>query len=338
MLGATVGILGPCWADAVRAQALSPTPEAAATDGDQRARLKFEDGRKAYGDGRYRDAWADFHEAYQLSNRPELLYNIGQTADRLGQDADALKAFKMYLQRLPEAQNRHDVENRIRALEERVGASGQPAPQTLGETSTSAAASVSTTSEPAPPPPAAPSKSAGPARSGLYFRAALGLAYLGDSISDNNVDASISGGGTMGNIAVGYAVLPGFVVAGALYHEWAPKPTLSLETRDFDLSSANLWMFGVQADWYINPKTMGWHIEGALSVAWLTLKGEGITSVLERTGPSGIGLVLGGGYEWGIAGDWSFGVLGRLALAGLTSDTTSHGVYSPSILASLSWF
>ncbi|HTU63997.1 MAG TPA: hypothetical protein VMF89_36275, partial [Polyangiales bacterium] len=78
---------------------------------DVQARRLFEQGREAYSDGRYRDAWAYFHEAYQLSGRPELLFNIGQTADRLGQEGDALRAFSMYLERLPAAPNRKDVEN-----------------------------------------------------------------------------------------------------------------------------------------------------------------------------------------------------------------------------------
>ncbi|HEY2735866.1 MAG TPA: hypothetical protein VGI70_17835, partial [Polyangiales bacterium] len=111
-----------------RAQPVA-TPPAAATESDQRARSLFERGRQAYGDGRYRDAWAYFHDSYELSGRPELLYNIGQTADRLGQDADALRAFRMYLQKLPQAPNRHDVENRIHALEDRVSANAQSAPE-----------------------------------------------------------------------------------------------------------------------------------------------------------------------------------------------------------------
>ncbi|HEX7480790.1 MAG TPA: hypothetical protein VF331_23515, partial [Polyangiales bacterium] len=90
------------------------------SDRDKEARALFEQGKKAYEDGMYREAWGYFRDSYKLSERPQLLYNIGQTADRVGMDADALKAFKMYLDRLPDAQNRREVDNRIRALEERV--------------------------------------------------------------------------------------------------------------------------------------------------------------------------------------------------------------------------
>jgi len=105
---------------------------------DQEARARFEKGRDAYNDGRYRDAWAEFHQAYKLSGRPELLFNIGQTADRLGREEDAIKSFELYLKHVPDAENRRDVENRVRALKERVAeahaaeaAKPKPAPATI---------------------------------------------------------------------------------------------------------------------------------------------------------------------------------------------------------------
>jgi hypothetical protein len=300
------------------------TPQPASPPGqserDQRARAMFEMGRQAYGDGRYRDAWANFHEAYQLSGRPELLYNIGQTADRLGQDSDALKAFRMYMERLPDAKNRRDVENRIHALEERVSASATPPPQSLPEESPQQApATGPTTIDVAPAPPGARKRGDWPAREGFYFRSALGLGLRTDSRSGNDPDESISGFGFAGDLAAGYGVLPGFVVGGALFLDWT--------------SPANLTMFGAYVDWYIKRETAGWHIEGAVTVASLSVRGE-----LRRSSPSGIGLVLGGGYEWPIAGDWAIGVLGRLTIAGLTDDTNSHGFIAPSILASVTWF
>jgi hypothetical protein len=297
----------------------------------------FEQGRQAYGDGRYRDAWANFHDAYQLSGRPELLYNIGQTADRLGQDSDALKAFRMYIERLPNAANRHDVENRIHALEERVSASAQPAPQTLSDSSQAPATSAPPSDAP-PEPPAAGAHGAGPARSGVYFRGALGLGLRTDGVSGESVSSSVDGFGFAADLACGYAVLPGFVVGGALFLDWTTRPTLSVENLDdVDLGSANLTMFGVFADWYLKRETAGWHVEGALSLASLSIRGTGLIGSLRR-GATGIGLVLGGGYEWPISGDWSFGVLGRLTIAGLTNDTDSHGFIAPSILASITWF
>jgi len=58
-----------------------------------------------------------FEEAYELSKRPELLYNIATTADRLRRDEAALSAYRQYLLELPEANNRGAVETRIATLE-----------------------------------------------------------------------------------------------------------------------------------------------------------------------------------------------------------------------------
>lgn len=86
----------------------------------------------AYTAGNYEDALGYFNRSYQLSNRPKLLYNIGQAADRLRRDQEALDAFKEYLTQVPDAPNRFEVENRIKALEKFVenekAAEAAPAP------------------------------------------------------------------------------------------------------------------------------------------------------------------------------------------------------------------
>jgi hypothetical protein len=94
--------------------------EADAATLDTEARLLFEAGRSAFVDGRYEAALERFQEAYETSRRPDLLYNIGTTADRLRRDEEALKAFTGYLAALPEAENRREVEARIASLREAI--------------------------------------------------------------------------------------------------------------------------------------------------------------------------------------------------------------------------
>jgi tetratricopeptide (TPR) repeat protein len=89
---------------------------------DERARLAFDSGSVAFDEGRYDDAMENFTRAYDLSHRPELLYNIGLSADRLRHDAEALRAFESYLESLPEAENRPEVERRMRALRAAIAA------------------------------------------------------------------------------------------------------------------------------------------------------------------------------------------------------------------------
>jgi len=87
---------------------------------DTEARLLFEAGSSAFGDGRYETALERFRQAYATSQRPELLYNIGSAADRLRRDEEALEAFSGYLAALPEAANRREVEARIASLREAI--------------------------------------------------------------------------------------------------------------------------------------------------------------------------------------------------------------------------
>ncbi len=84
---------------------------------DEMARSLFQAGKVAYEAGKYEDALGYFEDAYNRSQRPQLLFNVGQAADRLRYDEKALTAFKAYLSAFPEAPNRSEVENRIRALE-----------------------------------------------------------------------------------------------------------------------------------------------------------------------------------------------------------------------------
>lgn len=88
----------------------------AAESNDVRARRLFEIGRTAYDNALYEDALRYFRESYALSGRPALLYNIGQCADRLRRDDDAIDAFERYLAAQPTAANRAEVETRLEVL------------------------------------------------------------------------------------------------------------------------------------------------------------------------------------------------------------------------------
>lgn len=74
------------------------------------------EGRAAFDAGRYEDALRLFEAAYELSPRPEMLYNIGTTADRLRRNERALEAFEQYLEELPDSDLRGPVESRARVL------------------------------------------------------------------------------------------------------------------------------------------------------------------------------------------------------------------------------
>ena len=73
-------------------------PARAATEEDERAKAHFLAGQSYYEQASYTDALREFNEAYRISKRPALLYNIARCDEALeqlrrrGQDARALPA------------------------------------------------------------------------------------------------------------------------------------------------------------------------------------------------------------------------------------------------------
>ncbi len=116
---AFVGVLAlasAAWLAPTRVLAQPRSQGSASEAQDGEARLLFEAAKRAFADARYDTALARFREAYTLSARPALLYNIGQCADRLRRDDEALEAFDRYLAAMPDAPNAAEVRTRIGAL------------------------------------------------------------------------------------------------------------------------------------------------------------------------------------------------------------------------------
>lgn len=83
---------------------------------DSRARELFVLGREAYLKARYEDALRYFNAAFDLSGRYELHYNIGQSADKLHRDSEALAAFEHFLESAPPSPLRTETEARVATL------------------------------------------------------------------------------------------------------------------------------------------------------------------------------------------------------------------------------
>lgn len=92
-------------------------PESAAADA--RAHALFRDGDAAYAEGRYEEAHAAFQEAYELSGRPQLLFNISNALERLGRYAEASEALERYLTS-GKVKDRAIIQKRLANLSKRV--------------------------------------------------------------------------------------------------------------------------------------------------------------------------------------------------------------------------
>lgn len=90
-----------------------------AQDADARARELYDNGAILYAEGRYEDAVAAFSEAYRLSERPALLYNIANAQERLALWREAHETLSRY-RAYATADERETLDRRIANLERRM--------------------------------------------------------------------------------------------------------------------------------------------------------------------------------------------------------------------------
>ena len=117
------------WPYAAEAGDKTPAPAAPASDDAlMQAKQHFEAGRNAYNAGDYISAIREFKAAEALRPSPILAYNIGLANEKLGKRRVAVKYYRRYLEQVPNAQNRAEVDGRIAQLEQEIAAQPPPPP------------------------------------------------------------------------------------------------------------------------------------------------------------------------------------------------------------------
>lgn len=81
------------------------------------AERRFVSGTKHFDLAEYEAALADFKEGYRISNDPVFLYNTAQCYRQMHDNANALRYYRVYLSRSPNASNRAEVEQKIERLQ-----------------------------------------------------------------------------------------------------------------------------------------------------------------------------------------------------------------------------
>lgn len=87
---------------------------------DERAREHFRIATAYYDEGRFREAAAQFEEAYELSRRPELLYNAYIAYRDAHETADAARTLESFLAESPDAPDRVNLQARLEELRRAV--------------------------------------------------------------------------------------------------------------------------------------------------------------------------------------------------------------------------
>lgn len=108
----------PAGSDAPDTMAQSTAREQDLTD--QQARAHFAVGRAMYDAGRFAEAASEFQQAYDLSHRPQLLYNLYIAYRDSSQLVRARDALRAYLDGVEEIPNRLHLVSRLEALEAQI--------------------------------------------------------------------------------------------------------------------------------------------------------------------------------------------------------------------------
>lgn len=108
--------------------AFPTTVRAQEGDTDTQAQSLYRAGETAFHAGEYEAAFDLFRSSFDLSHRPGLLHNMALAADRLRRDEDAAQFYSEYLARVPNAENRTEVEARLRALRQAIARHEQAPP------------------------------------------------------------------------------------------------------------------------------------------------------------------------------------------------------------------
>jgi hypothetical protein len=144
---------------------------------------------------------------------------------------------------------------------------------------------------------------------GFYLRMGLGVGPL--------VSAQASGLGIPSELAFGGTPAPGLVLAVGNSGVAFPNPE---DERGAGQLAFNAW--GPLVDYYPDPR-LGLHVQvSALFVYGLSSRKDDVEAAY---GP-GWGAMLGGGYEWWIAEQWSLGVVLRANYYAVTLEGRNTGL------------
>ena len=111
---------------------------------DDAARRHFRLGQAHYDNGEFAEAATEFDEAYRLSQRAQLLYNVYVSYRDAGDLPHAQAALRLYLQLMPDAENAAQLRARLAAMD-RVLA---PSTTTTTTTTTTETPTTATATEP----------------------------------------------------------------------------------------------------------------------------------------------------------------------------------------------
>src|SRR3989339_1294874 len=90
------------------------------------AKKHFTQAKQWFAQGKYNEALAEYENAYAISPLPGFLFNIAQCHRNMHQYEKATHFFELYLEKMPEAQNRTAVEALLADLRAKIDQNSEP--------------------------------------------------------------------------------------------------------------------------------------------------------------------------------------------------------------------
>lgn len=186
---------------------------------------------------------------------------------------------------------------------------------------------------PEPPPPADALRGKRPyLHDGFYLQFALGVGYMTGTADNSSIEVEASGVGQLGQLAVGTTLGPKFVLGGGAFGanvfttKYAVGPANQSNFNKLEgegeLSSASV--IGPFAAYYFDP-AQGVYAMGALGLNFMSTSEANEDFTLPETSGTGVGLVLGIGYEGFVSEQWSLGGLARVMYLSAELDPKGGG-------------
>ncbi|HEX5658844.1 MAG TPA: hypothetical protein VFX59_16710, partial [Polyangiales bacterium] len=131
--------LAVMFTSAAHAQAPVDSPAAKPNDQEQmrnldwEARERFELGRTFLEAGRFQQAAEEFEQAYELSGREQLLYNVYIANRDAGNLEHAVDALRSYLEKVPDAPDQINLRARLASMEAQLKGQREQAAQAAAD-------------------------------------------------------------------------------------------------------------------------------------------------------------------------------------------------------------
>ena len=158
-------------------------------------KLHYQRATRAYDLQKYQEAIDEYQKAYEISGDPPMLYNIAQAYRLAEQPGEAARYYRRFLQRMPNAHNREDVERKI-ADQERMAEQQRkkaeavtPPPPPPPPTKPPPIVEVKPPPPPSVTPPTAPPNPPPPPPETSHVRAVVGWSMLGAGLIADGVAA-----------------------------------------------------------------------------------------------------------------------------------------------------